>query len=461
MNNQDKSNFKCSSWLALPLLAILPLTGCLNSETNQQPEAEQTSAQGASKPDQQKVSENNKIDFGFIAFGDSGYHVDYLKEKQFVPLREDLAAFVKFETDEWIEDGKKLEELVIPPSEFVPAVGGMIESSGMYPVANAMKSYCKEASCQFSVMLGDNIYPDGATTGLDGKEDSVRFDDLFSKPFGKMGEGLNDYRIYTALGNHDWKTSREGAMAQVDFMESTRPFYMDGLFYTVKPPAGNGDVEIFVIDTEVMLSGVTVMDTELNPDGSEKKSMEVDSPDPHTMPANDAERNMVAWLDDKLKNSTAKWKFVIGHHPIWSVGGSKYEQARSLRALILPSLCNYADIYFAGHEHSLELHEDSCDSVFGKNSGKPALLEVLSGAAAKQRSVNKGFKAYQIKTYPDNNTIYTKGMIWGFSHLQLTDDNAEITMHITPNSGTGDTKLDFTYQYKRRSSLVSATAESK
>ena len=459
MNNQDKHNFKRSNWLALPLLAILPLTGCSNSETNQKIDTVQASAQDASKQD---INNTKKaIDFGFIAFGDSGYHVDYLKEKQFVPLRKDLESFIASEKEDWAEDGRPLNEFIIPPNEFVPAVGGIIESSGMYPVADAMKSYCQNAYCEFSVMLGDNIYPDGATTGLDGKDDSVRFNDLFSKPFGKMGAGLPDYRIYTALGNHDWRTSRAGAMAEVEFMESTRPFYMDGLFYTVKPPAGNGDVEIFVVDTELMLAGATVMDAELNLDGSEKVATEVDEPKAHTMPNTAAEKDMVNWLDEKLKNSTAKWKLVIGHHPIWSTGGSKFEQARTLRKLILPSLCHYADIYFAGHEHSLELHEDSCDSVFGKDSGKPALLEVLSGAAAKQRSVNTQFKAYQTKTYPDNNTIYTKGMIWGFSHLQLTDDNAEITMHITPNSGTGEANLDFTYQYKRRSALVSALVESK
>ncbi|MBL4630136.1 MAG: metallophosphoesterase [Paraglaciecola sp.] len=450
MNNQNRPNFKIRSWSALPLLAVLPLTGCLNSQEKQQIDVEQTSAQDASKQD------NKNIDFGFIAFGDSGYHVDYLTEKQFVPLRKDLDSFIKFEKDDWAEDGRPLNEFILPPNEFVPAVGGIIESSGLYPVANAMKSYCQTASCQFSVMLGDNIYPNGATTGLDGKDDSVRFDDLFSKPFGKMGEGLIDYRIYTVLGNHDWRTSRAGALAQVEFMQSTRPFYMDGLIYTVKPPAGNGDVEIFVVDTELMLAGSTVRDAELNADGSEVAETEVDTPKAHTMPATPAEKDMVNWLDEKLKNSTAKWKFVIGHHPIWSTGGSKFEQARTLRKLILPSLCKYADIYFAGHEHSLELHEDSCDSVFGKNSGKPALLEVLSGAAAKQRSVNTQFKAYQTKTYPDNNTIYTKGMVWGFSHLQLTDDNAEITMLITPNDGSGETNLDFTYQYKRRSSLANA-----
>ena len=452
MNKQNKFNLKCPSWLFLSLFATLPLTGCLNSGTDNQTDT----AQSSPKQEQAKATEHKNIDFGFIAFGDSGYSVDYLKEKQFVPLRKDLAAFVKFETEDWLEDNKPLDQLVIPPSEFVPAVGGMIESSGMYPVAKAMTSYCQNSSCEFSMMLGDNIYPDGATVGVDGKDDSTRFHDLFTKPFGKLGAGNPDYRIYTALGNHDWNTSREGAMAQVDFMETNRPFHMDGLFYSVKPPAGNGDIEIFVIDTEVMLGGTTVMEAELNPDGSEIKMDEIDLPDPWTKPINEAERNMAAWLDSSLKNSTAKWKFVIGHHPIWSTGGTKFEQARSLRALILPSLCNYADIYFAGHEHSLELHEDSCDSVFGKDNDKPSLLQVISGAAAKQRAVNKGFKSYQTKTYPDNNTIYTKGMIWGFSHIQLTDDNAEITMHITPNSGTGEANLDFTYQYKRRSSLANA-----
>ncbi len=461
MNNSNKLKVKCSHWLVFPLLAILPLTGCLNSEENQQLEENVASIPNSSKPTQSKNSVNQDVNLGFIAFGDSGYHMDYLQEKQFVPSRKNLEAFIAFEKNDWVEDGRPLNEFIVPPNEYVPAVGSMIESSGMYPVAQAMKSFCKTASCQFSVMLGDNIYPNGATTGLDGKEDSVRFDDIFVKPFGKMGQGLPDYRIYTALGNHDWRTSRAGAMAQVEFMESTRPFYMDGLFYTVKPPAGNGDIEIFVVDTELMLAGATVMDADLNADGSEAKSTKVDKPKAHTMPKTAAEKDMVNWLDEQLKNSTAKWKFVIGHHPIWSTGGSKFEQARTLRKLILPSLCKYADIYFAGHEHSLELHEDSCESVFGKNSGKPSLLQVLSGAAAKQRSVNTQFKAYQTKTYPDNKTIYTKGMVWGFSHIQLAADNAEITMYITPNSGTGEANLDFTYQYKRRSSLVGNSAESK
>lgn len=450
VKSKFKRSVKLSLLLTLPLLATATLSGCLNSDSKAV-----TSATAAEQATQQS------IDFGFIAFGDSGYHTDYLKEKQFVPARKSLQDFVAFEKNDWFEDGRVMSEFTPPPSEYVAEVGSMIETSGMYPVAKAMTDYCQAASCEFSVMLGDNIYPDGATMGIDGKDDRTRFDDIFTKPFGKLGAGKPDYHIYTALGNHDWNTSRAGAMAQVDFMQTTKPFYMDGIFYSVKPAAGNGDIEIFVIDTEVMLGGTTVMEAELNADGSEKKVDEIDQPDDWTKPINDAEHNMAKWLEQGLKNSTAKWKLVVGHHPIWSTGGTKFEQARSLRKLILPSLCKYADVYFAGHEHSLELHEDSCDAVFGANHNAPPLLQVISGAAAKQRGVHSKFKAYQDKTYQDNTALYTKGMIWGFSHIQLTDDNAEITMHTTPNSGTGEVNLDFTYQYQRRSSVVSTLIERK
>lgn len=408
------------------------------------------SSENSSSIIEPKLVSNEGLKIGFIAFGDSGYHTDYLKESQFTPARATKQEFEDFEYAEWLEDGHQPEDFVPPPSTFVGAVGSMVDASGLYPVANAMKSFCTQEECKFSVMLGDNIYPDGATLGVDGKDDSTRFDDIFTKPLGGLGQGVEDYKIYTALGNHDWDTSREGAMAQVDFMQTNKPFYMDGIFYTVKPPAANGNIEIFVIDTDVMLAGTSVYEAELNADGSERKNTELDVPEPWVMPHNDGEKNMATWLEDKLKNSKAKWKFVVGHHPIWSTGGSKFEQAKALRKMIMPALCQYADVYFAGHEHSLELHEDSCESVLGENNKKP-LLQVLSGAAAKQRPVHESFKAFQDASYPQNKAIFVKGMTWGFSHIQLDEDVATIRMLTTPNSGSGEINLEYTHQYQRRS----------
>ncbi len=45
---------------------------------------------------------------------------------------------------------------------------------------------------------------------------------------------------------------------------------MDRPCYTVKPPAGDGDIELFVIDTSMMLAATTVYEDALNDDSSEK-----------------------------------------------------------------------------------------------------------------------------------------------------------------------------------------------
>jgi hypothetical protein len=402
---------------------------------------------------QQSTDQNQSFEMGFVAFGDSGYYYDYLKPSQINEVYTTKEAYLASQKADWLDDKKLPEEFLPVPPYYLSSIGGYLEASGLFPVAQSMKTYCQSSDCQFSVMLGDNIYPDGATLGADGKDDATRFDTLFTKPYGDLGEGNPDYKVYVALGNHDWRTSRAGAMAQVEFMESTAPFYMDGLFYSVKPPAANDEVELFVIDTEIILASTTVYEAELNDDGSEMPTTEVDEPLSWAKPQNEAEKNMVAWLDEAMKNSDARWKFVIGHHPIWSTGGSKFEQAKALRRLIMPSLCRYADAYFAGHEHSLELHEDSCESVFGKGNKRP-VLEIISGAAGKQRGVNTPFLQYQERTNPDNKTIWAKGMVWGFSHIQLNDDDAQVDMIVTPNSGTGESDVIYSYKFKRRSHIA-------
>jgi tartrate-resistant acid phosphatase type 5 len=395
---------------------------------------------------------DSSLSVGFIAFGDTGYHADYIEEEDYVPPVATLQEFNEIARLDWLEDHRAPEDFTPPVPHFLEQHGSYIEASGLTPVANAMKTYCQSTECEFSVMLGDNIYPDGATLGADGVDDAVRFKTLFEEPLGEMGVGNEDYRIYVALGNHDWNTSREGAMAEVAYMESNKPFYMEGHIYRVKPPAGNGEIELFIIDTSVLLTTTTVMEDELNPDGSEAVSNEPEEFEPWVTPATELEKGMVKWLEKSMENSTARWKFVIAHHPLWSTGGSKFEQARSLRPLLLPTLCRYADAYFAGHEHALEIHEDSCEKYTEGQDTSPLTL-IISGAGAKQRGVNTGFMQYQIEHYPENNTIWAKGMAWGFSHVQLEGDTATVSMFTTPNDGSGTIVPETTHQFIRRSGL--------
>ena len=299
-------------------------------------------------------------------------------------------------------------------------------------------------------MLGDNIYPNGATLGTDGHDDATRFETIFREPLGPLAELGADFRIYAALGNHDWKTSRAGAMAEVDYLTRTAPFYMDGIIYRVRPPAAQGAVELFVIDTTVLLAGQTVYEDALADDASELRPTRREDPERWVIPKTRSERDMVAWLERSLAESDARWKIVIGHHPLWSSAGSKYEQARVLRRLLLPALCRYADAYLAGHDHTLELHYDDCSQALPRSTVAP-LPAIVSGAAAKQRALNTAFMRHQLERYPELATDWASGLVWGFAHLTLSGDEATLRFVTTPDDGSGTTTLAHTARFKRRS----------
>ncbi len=225
---------------------------------------------------------------------------------------------------------------------------------------------------------------------------------------------------------------------------------MDGVAYRVRPAAGHGEVELFVIDTTVMLAGQTVYEDALADDASELRPTRREDPDRWVVPKTRSERDMAAWLERSLKESDARWKIVIGHHPLWSSAGSKYEQARVLRRLILPALCRYADLYVAGHDHTLELHFDDCSRALPGKPVKP-LPAVVSGAAAKQRALNTAFMRHQLERYPELTTDWARGLVWGFAHLTVSGDLATLRFIETPDDGSGAANLTHTAQFPRRS----------
>jgi len=383
----------------------------------------------------------------FLAFGDSGYHYDY-QDLDEDPGPATYDAFVEQERLEWLEDKRPPAEFAPRPAYQLPANGAWVTASGLKAVAKAMHDDCRSGPvCEFAVMLGDNIYPDGATAGTD---DAERFRKIFQEPYDPLAALAPDFRIYVALGNHDWNTSREGAMAQVRFHESTRPFYMDGIRYKVAPTGDPRDLEVFVLDTHVMLSAMTILDDELADDGSEADSKQIDDTDAWAVPRTEDEIRMAAWLEESLAASKARWKIVIGHHPIWSSAGSKFQQARMMRRLILPSLCRHADLYLAGHEHTLEVHTDSCKEV-PEAQGRPPLPQIVSGAAGKQRPLNTAFARHQLAANPELRSLWALGLTWGFAHVTLEADRATIRMVTTPDDQSGAAVTAFVHAFERRS----------
>jgi tartrate-resistant acid phosphatase type 5 len=382
-----------------------------------------------------------------LAFGDGGYHYDHLDQKVYAKVVTE-EQFLAKERKDWVEERRPPGEFAHPPMYKLPVSGSVIPATGQMPTARAMKIYCAQHSCDFAVMLGDNIYPDGAMADAD---DARRFRDVFTIPYGALVEGRDSFRIYGVLGNHDWHTSRDGALAQVRFLETTPPFFMNGLFYRVAPAAAHGEVEIFALDTQVLLAATTVYEAVLAEDASEVQTDELELFEPWAAPQNDAERNMVQWLEASLASSKARWKIVIGHHPLWSTAGTKFQQAKSLRRLILPALCRYADLYLAGHEHTLEVHTDGCTEVLPGSDVAP-LPQVVSGSASKMRPTNTAFIRQQLDAHPELRTLHARGLTWGFAHLTFEGDRATVRMIETPRDGSGTAQVTYEHSFARRSS---------
>jgi hypothetical protein len=64
--------------------------------------------------------------------------------------------------------------------------------------------------------------------------------------------------------------------------------------------------------------------------------------------------------------------------------------------------------------------------------------------------------AWQDREFPQKTTWYARGLVWGFADLQLDADTATVTIISTPNSGSGESVVEFSHTFERRSGLSSA-----
>jgi len=406
-----------------------------------------------SKQGEPTAAVETPLSVGVLIYGDTGYHPDYPDQDDYVDLFSE-EEFLAAEWADWLEDKRPPDDFEARPHSVSPVTGKVVAATGMFGISEAMTNFCRDsATCDFGVLLGDNIYPSGATLGTDGFDDAQRFKEILQDPFGSVGDVASGYLTYVTMGNHDWETSRDGGFVQIEYLEQASGFYMDGPYYSVKPPSANGEVELFIVDTNMILANSEVREDTLNDDGSEGPLGEIEPFDYNTGQLTEDEKQQPQWLENALKNSTAKWKLVIAHHPLWSSSGSKFEQARVLREKLMPALCKYADAYLVGHEHTLEIHTDSCEATLGQSTEKP-LVQILSGAGAKQRPLNSNFMAHQEEKYPEHKTLFAEGMLWGFAHMQMENDVANVVLISIPDDASPEMTTIYEYEFGRRSHLI-------
>eukprot|EP00463_Aulacantha_scolymantha_P002274 TRINITY_DN295_c0_g1_i1.p1 TRINITY_DN295_c0_g1~~TRINITY_DN295_c0_g1_i1.p1 ORF type:complete len:162 (-),score=29.94 TRINITY_DN295_c0_g1_i1:447-932(-) len=91
------------------------------------------------------------------------------------------------------------------------------------------------------------------------------------------------------------------------------------------------------------------------------------------------------WIKTTLNNSTADWKIVIGHFPVYSCTTGEHGDTPKLIKDLLPILkAGGADLYFNGHDHILQHIFRDGIHFFGSGAG-----------ARRHNGVNKDYKGLQ------------------------------------------------------------------
>ncbi len=261
---------------------------------------------------------------------------------------------------------------ILAPGLAFLAVGdwGRDGASHQRDVAARMGERAAAIGSAFTVSVGDNFYNTGVQSITD-PQWRTSFEDVYTAPALRTP-------WYVALGNHDY---RGVPQAQVDYTRTSPRWRMPARYFTQSFTAPDGQrVDLFVLDTSPM---VKRYDSAKEADQLRANVESQDAP------------AQLRWLDAALGRSTAQWKIVAAHHPVFS-GGTGHGSTPELIAEVKPLLERHGvQIYLNGHDHDLQ------HIVVGP------VTYVCTGAGSETREVNRiagtvfcsdrsGFTAYRI-----------------------------------------------------------------
>lgn len=223
-------------------------------------------------------------------------------------------------------------------------------------VGQSMTKTCFDYNCDFAITTGDNIYEKGVQSVSD---------PLWQSRFEEPYKGLK-ILFYATLGNHDHYGNEQ---AQIDYSNVQHRWKMPSQIYAVN------DLPDWV--------SFTILDTEVWTKNS---------------------RQQIQFLESEICALENKgWKFVVGHHPLYSSG--KHGNTKILIQELLPALkkCK-AHAYLAGHDHNQE-HFELAGNMDTVVQGAAAEVRPVKQQKSTKESVSKfvaaktGFSILEIQSH--------------------------------------------------------------
>jgi acid phosphatase len=192
-------------------------------------------------------------------------------------------------------------------------------SAAQKRLATAMARCAQSVGARFVISTGDNFYPDGVRS-VEDPQWRTSFEDVYDAPSLMIP-------WYAVLGNHDHKGNPG---AQVAYTQRSSRWRMPGPYFThteAVPPGAAA--QFFFLDTDPIVrqhaSWIGHFST----------------------------NDQISWLERELAGSSARWKIVVGHHPIYS--GEPRKASSALVDWVAPRLERHrVHAYLNGHSHNLE-----------------------------------------------------------------------------------------------------------
>ncbi|KAL3574942.1 hypothetical protein D5086_023043 [Populus alba] len=194
-------------------------------------------------------------------------------------------------------------------------------------VALQMGRIGEKLDIDFVVSTGDNFYDDGLT----GEQDKA-FEESFTQIY--TAKSLQK-QWYSVLGNHDYRGNAEAQL-------SLHLRKIDSRWLCLRSFIVDAELaEIFFVDTTPFVQSYFT-----DAEGHTYDWRGIGSPRAYIA-------NLIKDLKLALSESSAKWKIVVGHHSIRSIG--HHGDTKELVSKLLPILkANKVDFYMNGHDHCLE-----------------------------------------------------------------------------------------------------------
>ena len=255
---------------------------------------------------------------------------------------------------------------------FVASDMGRRGESEQQNIAVLMGQRAEEYPIDFVAVAGDPIHDDGVTSVTD-PEWQLKFENVYT------AQSLQTIPFYVVPGNHCY---RGNVQAIIDYSKISARWNAPARYFSIEKPLGKRQKALFVfIDTTPLID----------------KNREDDD---YTDAGQQSIERQLVWLDSTLFASQGRWKFVIGHHPVYAGTDKPESERKNMRKRVGKILeKRKADFYISGHIHNFQYIQREGKSVnYIINSSASAARTVQAIDGTVFCSDNPGFTVFTVST---------------------------------------------------------------